>query len=131
MGVLDKTHAYRKTLQACLLLGVAALIGIAWLVPVGPAALFWVAINFGMLGFALTPVVPVSFETAVVLMSPGVRETVLSGICMGSGQIMSIVVIGLLTIIRPLSLHLALWLCPFGLIIAAGTMWFGGFDNNV
>merc|ERR1711972_1028916 len=45
----------------------------------------------GLLGFFMTPVMPIAFETSVELMFPAVGEAVVSGLCMTGGQVIGII----------------------------------------
>jgi len=92
--VLGYTHNFRSTLFGCFFGATAASFGMALALPLGSgtqtgAVLVYCAV--GLLGFTMTPVMPVAFETSVELMHPSVGEAVLSGLCLGGGQIVGMV----------------------------------------
>lgn len=60
--VLDKTHAYRPLLKLGVLVAAAGAIFFVIVLRPGQAKL--VTASFGVLGFAMMPLLPITFETA-------------------------------------------------------------------
>ncbi len=61
--VMDYTHAYKPMCKVC---AVVASIGTLTFVAVlRPGQSVWVTVAFGVLGFAMMPLLPITFETAV------------------------------------------------------------------
>jgi len=88
--VLGYTHNFRRTLFGCFFGATVAAFAMALALSFSDgtrigAVMVYIAVGF--MGFAMTPVMPVAFETSVELMHPSVGEAVLSGLCVGGGQV--------------------------------------------
>lgn len=128
--VLGYTHNYRKTLFACFIGATAGALGWALVLPWsqgGPAGWSSAAayLSVAVLGFTMTPVMPVAFEASVELMHPAVGEAVLSGLCMVGGQVvgmaMTLVLQALLQAGYPKG---ALWVVVVGIAMGSVAIFF-------
>jgi len=95
--VLDKTMTYTLVLRLCFICGTAAWVVLTLLLPFGTNVMPLVLVACAVLGFALFPVIPTTFEMGVHLLCPKVGESVIAGLCMTSSQTVGLVALGCLT----------------------------------
>jgi hypothetical protein len=135
LGVyLDSTHQYCFVLRMCFSLACLSIIAFAVLVPFGRGAWLAMMLACAVLGAALVPVMPISFEASAALMSPPFGETVLSGLCMAGGQVVGIVTIAIISLTAgdtTFGTYFPLWLCACGVVAGGAVAILGGFDEEV
>eukprot|EP00930_Biecheleria_cincta_P095705 TRINITY_DN87645_c0_g1_i1.p1 TRINITY_DN87645_c0_g1~~TRINITY_DN87645_c0_g1_i1.p1 ORF type:complete len:494 (-),score=76.70 TRINITY_DN87645_c0_g1_i1:87-1568(-) len=131
---LDRTHQYRLVLRMCFSVACFSVIAFAVLVPFGRGVWFGMMLACAVLGAALVPVMPISFEASAALMSPPFGETVLSGLCMAGGQVVGIAIIAIISLTADNTMfgtYFPLWLCAFGVVAGGAVAILSGFDEEV
>jgi len=130
---LDRTQRYRLVLRMCFSVASLSIIAFAVLVPFGRGVWFAMMLSCAVLGAALVPVMPISFEASAALMSPPIGETVLSGLCMAGGQVVGIVAIAIISLTAgntTFGTYFPLWLCAVGVVAGGAVAILGGFDEE-
>jgi len=82
--IADARHNYRALLVACFAAGAAALGGLMVALPLRSAAL--VGLSLGGVGFAMMPVMPLSYELCAECTYP-MSEVVPAGLLVSGGQV--------------------------------------------
>ena len=85
--ILDRTHKYFLILKTFFVLSLVAIMSV--ILVIRPNQKILVAIFFGILGFAMLPLLPVTFECAIELTYP-IHEDISIGFLMSAGQITGI-----------------------------------------
>ena len=91
--VMDATHAFKPLCKIC---AVIAFVGtLIFVLALRPGQGTLVTVAFGIMGFAMMPLLPISFETAVEFTYP-IEEETSSCLLMAMGNIMGVVFVYLL-----------------------------------
>eukprot|EP00928_Gymnodinium_smaydae_P072755 TRINITY_DN56051_c0_g1_i1.p1 TRINITY_DN56051_c0_g1~~TRINITY_DN56051_c0_g1_i1.p1 ORF type:complete len:955 (-),score=189.30 TRINITY_DN56051_c0_g1_i1:43-2907(-) len=120
-GVVGITHRYKPVLMTCLSLCVVfATVATVSIVTIGsgPGGHLLMNLAFAGLGFAATPIMPVSFEAAVEVGHP-TGEGTLAGLCMSGGQVLGIAQTLVVSRLVQAGNPKAAWLITGALFVAA------------
>lgn len=109
-------RSFKRVLLTCFSGATISVCAFALVAPSGPSNTGLMYAVVSLLGMALTPVMPLSFEASVELMNPAIGEAVLSGLCMTASQVVGIV---LTLVLQTLLAHhhprLVIWVLAGGI----------------